>query len=163
MSWKSLFAAAGLSCSLASTVLAKPADLPVDQRINLAGDALPGDDNQPTTPDSERAVEIFERAERHRKSGQLFDARRAYEEVHLMSPTSRVGRAAIQRLRDLETPGNDFSEEQEPPLIRSSAYQPSAQPPRREVNRVKRDRSEYEDMLRGTQPLDVAPDRRESY
>ncbi|MEI7686501.1 MAG: hypothetical protein WCL32_15890 [Planctomycetota bacterium] len=156
MSWKSWIAASVLSCSAMPTLHAKPADLPVDQRINLAA---PGE-GAPLAPDSDRAVEIFQRAERHRQLGQLTDARRAYEEVHLLSPTSRVGREAIQRMRDLETPGNDFTEEQEPPLSRSG-YQPS-EPARRESEPVKRSRSEYQNMLRETESLGV-PSANESY
>ena len=160
MSWKTWLAATALTCSASTTVIAKPADLPVDMRINLAAaESAPAD--QPVAPDSDRAVEIFERAERHRQLGQMPEARRAYEEVHLLAPTSRVGREAIQRMRDLDNPGNDFTEEQEPPLSRS-AYRPGEQP-RRDVNRVKPSRSEWQDMLRDTEPLGVAPVRSESY
>lgn len=164
MSWKSCFTATLLSCTAVNGTFAKPADLPVDLRINLAGapEVAPvNGDDQPVTPDTPRALEVFERAERHRQLGQRTEARRGYEETHLLAPTSSIGRQAMQRIRELEVPSNDFTEEQEPPLNRS-AYRPAVEP-RREVNRIKPTRAEYQDMLRDTELLETLPIRPEAY
>jgi hypothetical protein len=50
------------------------------------------------------------------------------------------------------TPGNDFSEEQEPPLL----VRPDRDTPR-ELNRLKPTMQQYLEMLRLTQPLGTAP------
>src|SRR4051812_32256627 len=110
MSWKKWTAAAALSMQLPATLLAKPADLPVDQRLNYAAESPDGPPTtpaeQPSSPAATRAAEVFQRAERQQQRGRLTEARRGFEEVHLLAPTSRVGQEAIQRLRDLESPGN---------------------------------------------------------
>jgi hypothetical protein len=162
MSWKRWTAVLVCSLQLPGTLLAKPADLPIDLRINYAGEnpapgqsapaspapapTAPGD--QPSSPAARRAVEIFERAERQQQRGEWTDARRAYEEVHLLAPISRVGQQAIQRLRGLEAPRNNLAEEQEPPL---------------NSKRIKEAMREFLEMLRLTRPLGTAGRDREQY
>lgn len=161
-----------------SPIFAKPADLPVDQRINTADEKieLPSPNYLPHPPQyipasppyplprelkslteavkatsEARAVEAFRRAETHRENGRMADARRGYQETHLLAPTSIVGQRAIERLREIDNPGNDFFEEQEPPLSRTS-LRPANDAPR-PLNQPKPTREQYEDMLRQTQPL----------
>src|SRR5438477_3121234 len=119
MSCKRWIAVAVLMMQLPLTLMAKPAGLPLDQRINYAAmetsvPIAPAD--QLSSPAALRAAEIFQRAERQQQRGELNEARRGFEEVHLLAPISRVGQQAIDRLRQLELPGNNFAEEQEPPL-----------------------------------------------
>lgn len=138
---------------------AKPADLPVDQRINTAGDDAPSPNSNSQSPPTAnssnekeaRAFLDFARAESLRKKGRLAEARRGYQQAHLLAPTSDVGRRAMQRLREIENPGNEFFEEQEPPLSGSSSRPASGTS--RPLNQPKPTRQQYEDMLRQTQPL----------
>jgi hypothetical protein len=140
-----------------SPIFAKPADLPVDQRINTAAPpavqcpATPTADCPRCPCDEARAVEAFRRAETHRENGRMADARRGYQETHLLAPTSIVGQRAIERLREIDNSGNDFFEEQEPPLSRTSLRPVNDAP--RPLNQPKPTREQYEDMLRQTQPL----------
>ena len=170
MSWKNWAAAAVLASQLPAVTAAKPADLPIDQRINYAGhgDEIPAAPppaapmaQPPNAVAAPAAVDSFQRAERLRLEGHLREARRGYEETHIIAPTSRVGKQAIQRLRDLERPGNDFAEEQEPPLGRQSLRVNGE--PRGETNRWKPTMQEFLEMLRQTQPLGSAPTRKGPY
>lgn len=155
--WASLRASLA-ACSISGVALAKPADLPVGPRLNTAAESPAAP--VPAAEVTARAEEIFARAERHREQGDLAEARRGYQEVHLLAPTSRVGQQSIARLRDLEAPPtNDFSEEQEPPLLRSS-FRPNFDVPRNfNFPAV----LEYLEMLRNTRPLDLTPPVRNDY
>ena len=165
MSWKAWIAGAAFACG-GSAAWAKPADLPVDQRINTADEKneLPSPNYLLDPPpyispseirtasnDEKKAKEAFSRAEHYSQMGQLREARHAYQETHLLAPTSAVGKKAIERLREIDNPGNDFFEEQEPPLSRTS-LRPANDAPR-PLNQPKPTREQYEDMLRQTQPL----------
>ncbi len=164
MSWKNWAAAAVFSLQLPAITFAKPADLPIDQRINYAGcaDGVPASPAPvAVAPPNSRAADVFERAERSRQQGQTREARRGYEETHLLAPTSRVGRQAIERLGDLDRPGNGFAEEQEPPLNRTSFR--FNLPPRGPMNHVKPTAQEYRDMLRMTRPLGTVPSETRRY
>lgn len=158
--WASLrasLAASLAACSMAGVAFAKPADLPVGPRLNTAAES-PAE--APGAEITARAEETFARAERHREAGQIAEARRLYQEAHILAPTSRVGQQAIARLRDLEMPPtNDFSEEQEPPLLRQT-FRPNLDLPRT-INLPAV--WEYLEMLRTTRPLDLAPPVRNDY
>lgn len=89
---------------------AKPPDLPLEQ-----GFSCPENDARECEQDcDQQARRMFEMAERCRRDGKREQARTCYEEAHLLSPTSRHGRLAIQRLVELEAI-DDASEEQEEP------------------------------------------------
>jgi len=67
MSWKRWIAAGTLLMQLPLTLMAKPAGLPLDQRINYAASETPvsvpiAPADQPSSPAARRAVEIFQRA-----------------------------------------------------------------------------------------------------
>jgi hypothetical protein len=159
MSWKRWIAAAILLMQLPVTLMAKPAGLPLDQRINYAAEApvpiAPAD--QPSSPDAVRAAEIFKRAERQQRRGELNEARRGFEEVHLLAPISRVGQQAIDRLRQLEMPGNDFAEEQEPPL------NPPAGRPLDDTKSLNSMWEHFLEMLRQTRPLGTGRNDEDAY
>ena len=57
-------------------------------------DGVPAADKQ--------AQRLFEVAERLRRSGNYEKARVTYQQVHLLTPTSRLGRLAIDRLQEVE-------------------------------------------------------------
>jgi hypothetical protein len=130
MRLRELFVAGAILC-VPAVNYAKPPDLPADLGVNFAGDEpatpieRPADQpqNRATTAapiDMKYVVDLFRRAEQDRAAGNLRLARARYQEVHLLAPMSPEGQAAIQRLRVLESPTNDFSEEQEPPLERTT-------------------------------------------
>src|SRR4029079_9839364 len=150
------------STRLPVTMLAKPAGLPIEQRINYAASETPvcvpiAPADQPSSPAAIRAVEIFQRAERQQQRGELNEARRGFEEVHLLAPISRVGQQAIDRLRQLELPGNGFAEEQEPPL------NPPAGRPLNDMKSLNLMWEQFLEMLRLTEPLEAMPIDRHGY
>lgn len=169
MSMKRWAAAAVVALQLPAISMAKPADLPVELRINYAVDG-PAQEPVPEfdehvvrpTPDDPRIVDIYERAERQRITGQLREARRSYQQAHLLSPMSRVGQRAMQRLSEIEspTPRNDFSEEQEPPLLHQT-QRPDIEP--RPTNDRPNPMRNFFDLLRRTKPLGMAPDQKREY
>jgi hypothetical protein len=176
--------AAALSMSVPTLTYAKPPDLPTDQGINFADEnapippVTPADTLDPArrvaSPADERidpAKAVFEAAETARAQGRNADARKGYERVHLLSPTSREGVLAIERLQSLlvQVRGNGFSEEQEPPVSRTSnrpsirdfseAQEPT-ETPRPRGRAPKRTREEMRralELLRQTEPLDMVP------
>lgn len=161
MSLRTWIVAAGLSASAVSQVSAKPFELPANPRVNAVVEMIVETTPVVETPSPNEALagEAFADGERHRQLGRVAEARRRYQETHLLAPTSRVGQQAMQRIRELESTGNGFSEEQEPPLNRTSGYRPPVEPRRdagRDASRVKPSREEYEDMLRRTEPLGPA-------
>jgi hypothetical protein len=159
---KSRWLAAAALAALAGTAslpagLAKPPDLPVDDRISCPD----GSEQSPHDPVADRADtprsagQLFEAAEASRRSGNREAARIGYEEVHLLDPTSWLGRLAIERLKELDAPGSTGEEPSEPdnPPAPSSQSQPgpvstpggTAQPEREQ---------EHERRIRATtQPL----------
>ena len=140
--WSAAVLAAVLGVGPAPRGLAKPPDLPVDHRhqcpegresVGPAAPAeevaRPGSDFSPVSAaDAPRLMEarhLFEVAERCRRKGDVAKARTCYEEVHLMCPTSRYGRLAIDRLQELEQASIDATEEQDaPPALPSEAEPP---------------------------------------
>jgi hypothetical protein len=56
------------------------------------------------------AEQKFQRGERYRRQGDLGQARICYEEAHLLSPTSRYGRLAMQRLLEMEQVSAEIEE-----------------------------------------------------
>lgn len=60
----------------------------------------------------ELAQQLFEIAERHRRTGDLDRARKLFQQVHLVAPTTLHGRVAIVRIIELEERMRDASEEQ---------------------------------------------------
>jgi hypothetical protein len=175
MRLRDLFVAGAILC-VPAVNFAKPPDLPADVGVNFAGDEptetpieRPADQpqNRAATAvpiDMKFVVDLFRRAEQDRAAGNLRMARARYQEVHLLAPMSPEGQAAIQRLRALENPMNDFSEEQEPPLERNTlrpsiprrGLLPSWFPTFDEFLRTL-------EMQRSTQQLGTEPIRNNSY
>lgn len=164
----------------ASRTMAKPPDLPIDQRVRC-----PEIEEEAPAPQSSCPVELGSRsaasqgrevgrtchqdaegqgtctrdqsnrpvsqarawfyfAERCRQTGDVEQARTAYQETHLLSPESRLGRQAIRRLSEMDAEQSGANEEQEPPLLRR---------PRRETP----EESRHREMLRDTEPLGSSP------
>ena len=66
--------------------------------------------------DAEKHIRhLFESADLYRRSGLMDAARFIYQRVHLLSPTSRLGQLAIQRLQEIESRQRDDAEEQSQP------------------------------------------------
>jgi hypothetical protein len=178
------FLTAAMSLSVPTFTYAKPPDLPADLGINFAGDdqplapetPAPAQPLEPSRRTARPAAErldpiaaIFQAAENDRSQGRTLEARWGYERVHLLAPTSPEGILAMERLQSLETRANGFSEEQEPPVARTSnrrpirdlseAEEPSETPPVR-LRVPKRTREEIRralEMLRETEPLGMVP------
>ncbi|HEX3313296.1 MAG TPA: hypothetical protein VHR72_00330 [Gemmataceae bacterium] len=175
---------AAMSLSVPTFTYAKPPDLPTDLGINFAGDDQP---LAPETPvpvqtfdpgrrNASPAVErldpigaLFQAAEIDRSQGRTVEARKGYERVHLLAPTSPEGILAMERLQSLEARSNGFSEEQEPPVARTSNRRPirdlseaeePSETPRARVRVPKRTREEIRrtlELLRDTEPLGMVP------
>lgn len=79
---------------------------PVFQPVNQVGE----------TTESAQVKVLFDKAERNRVQGRAAEARTRYQQVHLMSPTSRLGRLAIDRIHSLEN-SSSRGEESEPPFM----------------------------------------------
>ena len=62
-----------------------------------------------------QAQRLFEIAEGHRRSGNFDMARKLYQQVHLLTPTTLHGRVAIVRLIEIEERMRESSEEQGDP------------------------------------------------
>jgi hypothetical protein len=62
--------------------------------------------------DAKEAQRIFEIAERQRRAGQNDMARKLFQQVHLLAPTTLHGRMAIVRIIEIEERMRDVSEEQ---------------------------------------------------
>lgn len=109
---------------------------------------------------AEQAKRMFQIAERCRRGGDLEMARTCYEETHLMSPTSRFGRLAMQRLRDLERhqDGNGAAEESDaPPTQRSPRQNPTTDEPPlsrgRDLNGLTPAERQFRKMRQRSEPL----------
>lgn len=72
-------------------------------------------DRHPVEARQADAQRLFEMAERQRRAGDLQQAYRLYQRVHLLAPTSPHGRTAIQRIGDIEERLRDATEEQGSP------------------------------------------------
>ena len=152
--WSAAVLAALLGIGPASVSLAKPPDLPIDQNHQCPDGREPVAPVPFTPEELSRLVEevveapveaaaprlaevrqLFEVAERCRLKGEFVEARTYYQEVHLMSPTSRYGRLAMDRLREVEQAEMaDTAEEQDaPPLKPVSKPAPSPQERSREL------------------------------
>jgi hypothetical protein len=189
--------AAAVSLTATTFTYAKPPDLPNDLGVNFAGDEPPAGAEtqgfQPLAPEAPMRTEpgesgrgsansaneridpvaaVFQAAEIDRAYGRIAEARKGYERVHLLAPTSSEGRLAMDRLQmlqALETHGNGFSEEQEPPILRTSNRPPirdlseaeePTEMPRPRMRVPKRTREEIRrtlEMLRDTEPLGSVP------
>jgi hypothetical protein len=122
----------GLACLLCFPALAaaeaKPPDLPLPQEF-LCPELREGpgrgelfeterranpeaDVDEPVRVEQARAM--FAIGERCRRLGDLDKARTCYEETHLLSPTSRYGRLAMQRLAEIDEGRGTTEEEQGP-------------------------------------------------
>ena len=99
----------------------------VEQWIQMLGEAClqQGRDGVRSTSDSKEAQarQEFEAAERDRRSGHFADARNRFQRVHLLAPTSRLGRLAIDRLTEIEQRIRDAGEEAEPPIPNAEPMQ----------------------------------------
>ena len=93
----------------------------MEQWLDTVAKLLPDAD-----PRTQQARLAYEAAEDARRAGDYAKARTEYQRVHLLAPTSRVGRLAIDRLIELEQRMRDAGEEAEPaapnpmPMRRSS-------------------------------------------
>jgi hypothetical protein len=65
-------------------------------------------------PRDQQARQAYETAEQARRAGDYAKARISYQQVHLLAPTSRLGRSAIDRITEMEQRLRDASEEAEP-------------------------------------------------
>ena len=91
------------------------------------------------------ARHIFQLGESCRRQGDLDKARTCYEEAHLLSPTSRFGRLAMQRLHELEQL-RDAGETQEEPRRAPTHDEPP-------LPDGKGAEQSYQKMLERSQPL----------
>jgi hypothetical protein len=82
--------------------------------------------NQP----ADQAAELFKIAERFRRNGDYAPARALYQRVHLLAPTTRFGRLAIDRLSQVEERMREAAEEQEAPGYHEDGEQSRHNPPR---------------------------------
>ena len=73
----------------------------------VAGEKKPGLELE------KQLLQLFEAADQYRRTGLYESARYLYQRVHLLSPTSRLGRMAIEHLQELESRLRDSSEEQD--------------------------------------------------
>jgi hypothetical protein len=65
-------------------------------------------------PDIEKQLrQIFESADQYRRTGLYESARYLYQRVHLLAPTSRLGRLAIEHLQEIESRLRSFGETEE--------------------------------------------------
>lgn len=101
-----------------------------------------------TDPKLVQARALYEIAERCRRQGDLDKARTCYEETHLLAPTSRLGRQAMQRLSEIENRSLGGS--------RLGDVEESEPRPSRAVPEDAR-QSSFLDMLRDTIPLGLVP------
>jgi hypothetical protein len=93
-----------------------PAFLPalLDQILAQAGNALA---RRAPTPEEKLANQLFRDGENCERLGQLEQARLCFQQAHLLAPTSKLGRKAIDRLQQIEERMRDASEESsEPPV-----------------------------------------------
>jgi hypothetical protein len=181
--WRRWILTAAMSLSVPTFSYAKPPDLPTDLGVNFAGDdeplapesPPPAEPFEPARRSAQPAAEridpvaaLFQAAEIDRAHGRTVEARKGYERVHLLAPTSAEGILAMDRLQSLERRPNGFSEEQEPPVSRTSnrspirdlseAEEPSETP--RRMRTPKRTREELRrvlELLHETEPLGMAP------
>ena len=80
-----------------------PSVLPalLEQILAQAGNAL-AQPQQPATVQEKMAQRMFRDAEDCARRGHLEKARLLYQQVHLLAPTSNIGRKAIDRLQQVE-------------------------------------------------------------
>jgi hypothetical protein len=104
------------------------------------------DELDPSSDQGEQARQMFEEGERCRRQGNATRARTCYEEAHLLSPTSRFGRLAIQRLDALDRVNDSAEEQEEPPTRRAPTTDepPLSQGPAKQS---------FDKIRRGSQPL----------
>ena len=78
-----------------------------------ASPAKLGVTGQTTEVDKEQQVRrLYHVAELYRRTGRYESARHYYQRVHLVSPTSRLGQSAIERIQEIEERLRDAAEEQ---------------------------------------------------
>ncbi|MBI2807758.1 MAG: hypothetical protein HYX68_22485 [Planctomycetes bacterium] len=65
----------------------------------------------------QKAQQLFNRAEDERRQGHYQAARVFYQRVHLLTPTTALGRLAIDRLTEIENGQQGGAEEQDAPTI----------------------------------------------
>jgi hypothetical protein len=100
------------------------------------------------TPDDLQAQHLLNLAEQCRREGDYARARICYEEAHLLNPTSRCGRLAIDRLHglDRERFGDLLGDAEE-------AEDVAPLPSRRAPEERLREMEGFEEMLKSTVPL----------
>lgn len=76
--------------------------------LSYVSKALVADDTQ------NEARRLFHRAESLQRAGKLEEARIAYQNVHLISPTSIYGQKAMERIHAIETMFRNFSHSRSP-------------------------------------------------
>lgn len=115
---------------------------------------------QPTADNTDsreaQARRLFQIAERCRRNGDLEMARTCYEETHLISPASRCGQLAMQRLRDLERyqNGDGAAEESDAPPARQNPT--TDEPPmskQRDLNGLTPAERQFRKMRERSEPL----------
>ena len=76
----------------------------LEQLLLQAAEAVkqPNRERAPAEAQNKQARQLFEAAERARRAGDYERARVTYQQVHLLTPTSRLGRLAIDRLQEVE-------------------------------------------------------------
>jgi hypothetical protein len=105
-----------------------PAFLPAlfEQLVTQASNALAQSYRAPTT-EEKLANQLFRDAENCARQGQLEKARLYFQQTHLLAPTSKLGRQAIDRLQQIEERMRDAAEEStDPPSPPSGALDPEA-------------------------------------
>jgi hypothetical protein len=75
------------------------------------------------TIEEKRARQLFKIAEGCRRKGEIAKARRCYQQVHALSPTSRFGQMAIDRLVELDNPVQEPDNEQNAPRRQEDSEQ----------------------------------------
>lgn len=102
-----------------------PSVLPalLEQILTQAGNAL-SQPQPPATVQEKMAQRMFRDAEDCARRGQLEKARLLYQQVHVLAPTSSIGRKAIDRLQQVEERMRDSAEESSDPP--STAPDPEA-------------------------------------
>lgn len=86
----------------------------IEELLRQAGEALKNNIQHPVEAGKEvRAIQLFKLAESCRGKGEFEKARTCYQQVHILAPTSRLGRLAMDRLSEVEERMRESAEEQE--------------------------------------------------
>ena len=95
----------------------------IEQLLKLVGEVLANrlDNNVGVPADRDRqARRLFQVAEMRTRAGDLSAARTFYQQVHMLTPTSRLGQLAIDRLVQIEERMREASEPSEEPAPKTN-------------------------------------------